>query len=251
MNQPRDVPSTSTLCLKAFQSSLSPRKPGKTPQSGIQGLPTNQHPSLFNKAPTHSSPPRSSHFTPSLHPAHTPLFFSLPCQSRWRPPSDFFHLVSWALIYPSPPPAVSLQMRTSDFHETADQIRTVSPWLLRCVPQCPASCCIHSTCEINIWPVNSHPAPTQSLPALTHHPKPKPHEATVPTCPIPALRLLGAKATRKGSRADWPLKSWPYQLLAEQPKQVIKVLWALVLLSAKWGRISLIFRLLWGGNKIT
>lgn len=54
-------------------ASHHPEKSGETPQSG---LPTHQPPSLFNQAPTHSSPasekpplqPRPTIFTPSLTP---------------------------------------------------------------------------------------------------------------------------------------------------------------------------------------
>lgn len=145
MNQPRNVPSMSTLCSKAFRSSPSPRKPGKTPQSGIQGLPTNQRPSLSNKAPTHSSLQE----TPTLHHLYTILTPLSSSSCPDGPPSDFLHLLFSGPLFIPHHPLLYLQIRTGDFNQTVDQTRTVSPWLLLCVPQCPASCCTHSMCEIN------------------------------------------------------------------------------------------------------
>lgn len=48
----------------------------------------------------------------------------------------------------------------------------MSSGLFSVSPQCPASCCIHRRYEIHTQLLNSHAAPTQSLPPFAHHPKP-------------------------------------------------------------------------------
>lgn len=128
MNQPGNVPHMSTLSSKAFNSFPPPRKIRWNSSVWHLGLPTHQPPSLFNQAPTHSSPackkpplqPRPTIFTPSL----TPLSPLLPDrQCRWLLAAPFQfppRLVLWAPIYPSPSPVVSLQSRTSAFTQMVD-----------------------------------------------------------------------------------------------------------------------------------